>query len=121
MGSVTIGSPIAVGTTTGQDKDGNQLIFVIAGQTTIPQAFGGGYGASGPLQPGTLVAIGLSEGAGQQVTVTSTQSTTVTSSTTVISTEEVSTGLPAEVTYAVVAVAVIAIIAAAVLAMRKRA
>ncbi len=144
---LNLGSDLMVGLTTGQDVDGNQMIFTM-----------GGVGRSlfTPFNPGFLVALGLSERAAGEVrtttvtttsisrttvtttsattrTVTSATTSTVTSSvtstivstasaitTTVTSevTEEV--GLPAEITYAAVAVAVIAIIAAAVLMMRKK-
>ncbi len=120
LGSVNLGAPIAIAPTTGQDSDGKQKIFVIAGITTIPQIFGAGYGPSGAIQPGVLVALGLNEKAAtaSTATVTTTQSTVVTSTSATTVTE--TTGLPAEITYAVAAIAVIAIIAAAVLVMRKK-
>jgi len=119
LSTVNVGSPVAVGPTIGKDSDGNSKIFLIAGLTSIPQAFGAGYGPSGPVVPGTLLALGLNQKAAAAVTSTST--TTQTSTTTVVSSVTESTGLPSEVTYAAIGIAIIAIIAAAYLTMRKRA
>ncbi len=123
--SMVIGSPIAVEPTIGKDSDGNSKIFLISGIVSIPQSLGAGFGPSGGMQPGTLVALGLSDTASKGgSTVTTTSSTTVTSiaSTTVTSATTVteSGGIPAEVTYAAIGVAIIAIIAAAVVVMRKK-
>ena len=117
LSTINVGSPVAVGPTIGKDNDGNSKIFVIAGLTSIPQAFGQGYGPSGPTTPGTLLSLGLNTKAAAAVTSTQTQ----TSTTTVVSSVTESTGLPSEITYAAIGIAVIAIAAAAYLMMRKRA
>jgi outer membrane protein assembly factor BamB len=135
---MTVGSEMMVGLTSGQDSDGNQKIFTIIGTGTTQ------FSGILPSNPGTLIALGLSDRAAQDITttVTTTATTTATTSTTLtttsattsVSTSTVTsattstvtsevteeTGLPAEITYAAVAVAVIAIIAAAFLMMRKR-
>ena len=116
LSTINVGSPVAVGPTIGKDNDGNSKIFVIAGLTSIPQAFGQGYGPSGPTTPGTLLSLGLNTKAAAAVTSTQTQ----TSTTTVVSSVTESIGLPSVITYAAIGIAVIAI-AAAYLMMRKRA
>ncbi|MCL5317565.1 MAG: hypothetical protein M1503_04775, partial [Thaumarchaeota archaeon] len=121
LSTVNLGAPIAIAPTTGQDSDGKQKIFVIAGITTLPQAFGQAYGATGAIQPGVLVALGLSDKAttgGSVTTVTTATTQTITTSITNQVTQTSETIGP--ITYGAIAVAVIAIIAAAVLVMRKK-
>ncbi|MHA2067779.1 MAG: hypothetical protein ACXABY_25735, partial [Candidatus Thorarchaeota archaeon] len=73
---MSLGSESSVGPTTGQDSDGNQMIFVIVG-----------VGTSGIFTnaPGIVVGIGLNDRAQQQV-LTTTVTTTTTTSTTLTST-----------------------------------
>ncbi|MCL5318247.1 MAG: PQQ-binding-like beta-propeller repeat protein [Thaumarchaeota archaeon] len=137
LGKLSLGSPVLVQPTIGQDTDGNSKIFAVVGSTSL--ASGPQYGNPGPTIPGTLVAIGLSDKAAQIVTSTSTTTatttaissttatTTVTSSapaqtitTSITQTQTETSGLPSEVTYAAVGIAVIAIAGAAFLAMRKK-
>lgn len=106
-----IGSDLRVGPTTGQDSDGNQMIYMMVGT-----------GASGifPSLPGTLIALGLSERTQTSTTVTG--STTIATTTTVTETSEVTEteGFPATYTYTAVAIAVLAVIGAAILTTRRR-
>jgi len=129
---MNLGSEMMVGLTSGQDSDGNQRIFTIIGTGTTQ------FSGIIPSNPGTLIGIGLSERASQDITRTVTTTATTTTSTTLTSTSAITStvtssttstitseiteevGLPAEITYAAVAVAVIAIVAAAFLMMRKR-
>jgi hypothetical protein len=137
---MNIGSFMVNGFTTGQDSEGDQMIFGVVGVGRIePTVY------PSPTAAGTVVALGLRDTPASQppTTITSTVRTTLTSTSvstsvsttattsTVTSTAQASTttvtseiteetGLPAEITYAAVAVAVIAIIAAAVLAMRRK-
>ncbi|MFC1754390.1 PQQ-binding-like beta-propeller repeat protein [Thermoproteota archaeon] len=128
---MNMGSALQVGTTTAQDSDGNQKLFILTGE--------GSSAINGimPATPGTVIAIGLSERAQSASimtvtsTATSTSSTTVTATSTSISTSISSTtatitssvteevGMSSTITYAAVAVAVIAIIGAALLYTKK--
>lgn len=122
LNTVNVGAPVLVEPTIGKDNAGNSKIFAVIGETTI--SAGPMYNNPGPIVPGTLIALGLSDKAAvaQTSTVTTTQATTVTSTSATTVTSQViqTTGLPSEVTYAAVAVAVIAILAAAVLVTRKK-
>jgi len=122
---LNVGSSMRIGTTTGQDSDGNQKIFVVTGEGATA------FNAIIPATPGAVIAIGLNERAAQAVTVTSTSKTTVTSTTTSVSTSISSTtatvtssvteevGMSSTITYAAIAVAVIAIIAVALIYTKK--
>ena len=136
MREIAIGAPIVVGPSIGTDAAGNAKILVLAGSMRGTDIR---YG-TGPVVPGTLLSIGLSDKAEpsaktttvtttatttQSTTLTSTSATTVTTTapgatvtTSVVQTE--TSGLPSEVTYAAIGVAMIAIAAAAVLVMRKK-
>ncbi len=102
-----IGSDLRVGPTTGQDSNGNQLIFTMAGVGAV---------AIFPGLPGTLVALGLSERTQSDVTTTRVSTTTVTTISEITQTE----GFPATYTYAAIALAIITIIGAAALITRRR-
>jgi alcohol dehydrogenase (cytochrome c) len=131
---MNLASDLRIGVTTGQDSDGNQELFTVAGITS----------SWGSKNPGVVIAIGLSDKAAAEVRTTvdtTTQHTTFTT-TTSVTTRAASTSaalttntvpaqtaatsvnptiiLPLEIIYTSIAVAVTAFIMVLILVMRKR-
>jgi outer membrane protein assembly factor BamB len=82
---MNLGASQLIGYTTGQDSAGDQKIFTISGIGTT--AFEGIF----PSLPGTLIAIGLSERAAEEVRTTTVTSTTATTLTTTTATTSIVT------------------------------
>ncbi len=130
---INLASDLRIGVTTGQDSDGNQEIFTVAGITS----------SWGSKNPGFVIALGLSDRASAEarttVATTTTQSTistttsanarTSTSTTTITTSTAAQTAattawpavfLPPMVTYGAIAVAVTAVTMIIALVLRKR-
>ncbi len=129
---INLASDLRIGVTTGQDSDGNQEIFTVAGITS----------SWGSKNPGVVIAVGLADRAAAEVrttvttttqnttsTTTSSNTKTITSSTSIttnipVQTTATSAGptikMPYEVTLAAAAVAITAAIMAVITALRKR-
>ena len=128
---INLASDLRIGVTTGQDSDGNQGIFTVAGITS----------SWGSKNPGVVIAVGLSDRAAAEsrtTVATTTQSTTSTTTstnartsttkatiTTATAAQTAATtawpavSLPSMITYGAMAVAVTAVTMIVVLVLRK--
>ncbi len=96
---MNLGGPMIIGSSVGQDSNGDSKIFVLLGMPT----FGGPGFDVGPNIPGTLVGIGLNERAAAEVrttTVTTTTTTTTRLTTTTTTTTTRTTATTTTVTTA---------------------